>query len=219
MSEKSAVGEHEVLVEGGTIAFQNVFEAKPFIRNGRPVGDPVFSITMLYDPEMLKSAKAMAITVAKAKWGSTAGVRFPFLKGEAEAKASVARAKAKGKTNWETAGDFYGDRIVVKAKSKYQVPVYDMTGKEMLAQKDLYSGSVASVLLKFVANGIAEKDPHSGETVEKKYVSAYLQGVKKTGKGERLFGRDLASVFGGTKDDDEALGTAAVDLDDEIPFD
>lgn len=215
MSEatKSDVAEHEVLIEGGIIAFHNVFEAKPFLRNGRPVGDPVFNITMLYRPEQLADAKKTAVTVAKAKWGSVEGVRFPFLKGEVEAEGARKRAKAKGKANWEKAGDFYGDNIVVKSKTKYAVPVYDTNGKEMVAQKDLYSGAVAAVLVKFVATEIS--DSEGG----KKYVSAYLQGVKKTGKGERMFGRDLGTVFGGLKDDDENLGTSGPgDLDDEIPF-
>ena len=70
-----------------------------------------------------------------------------------------------------------------------------------------------------MGNEISETDPETGEPVVKMYVSAYLQAIKKTGKGERLFGRDLSDVFGGTKDSDEALGTQnPADLDDEIPF-
>ena len=215
----SAVGDQEVLIASGTIAFHNAFEPKPFMRNGQAVGAAYYNVTMLYDASVLEDAKTLAVSVAKEKWGDIKGVRFPFLKGEVEAKKAVARAKAKGKTNYEKAGDFYGDSIVMKAKTQYEVPVYDMNGKEMLSQKDLYSGAIATIPIKFVANEISETNPETGEPDNKRYVSAYLQAIKKTGKGERLFGRDLSDVFGGTKDSDEALGTTnPADLDDEIPF-
>ena len=159
----SAVGDQEVLIASGTIAFHNAFEPKPFMRNGQAVGAAYYNVTMLYDASVLEDAKTLAVSVAKEKWGDIKGVRFPFLKGEVEAKKAVARAKAKGKTNYEKAGDFYGDSIVMKAKTQYEVPVYDMNGKEMLSQKDLYSGAIATILIKFVANEISETNPETGE--------------------------------------------------------
>jgi len=206
--ETPDIGEQEVLLEGGRIAFHNAFEPKPYMENGQAKGAPTYNITMLYRPEQLADAKAVAIKVAKGKWGSTEGVKFPFLRGQNEAAKAVKRARAKNKANADKAGDFYGDNIVLKAHTKYAVPVYDKTGKEMVAQKDLYSGAVATVLVKFVANEV------SGN----KYITSYLQGVKKTGDGDRLFGRDLGSVFGGIRDTDEDLGTSSADLDETIQF-
>lgn len=202
MSEaQKAIQDNEVVLpDTGRVAFHNVFEARPFMENGKPKGDPVYGITMLYDPADLKEAKAKAIEVAKEQFGSTDDVRFPFIKGEREQEKAAKRGRD---------GGFYEGKIVLKAKTKYELPVYDMNGKEMLDQKRLYSGAYARVLVKFVANEV------SGQ----RYVSAYLQGVKKVGDGERLVGRDLGAVFGDLVDPDENLSKGgSADLDDEIPF-
>lgn len=184
--------------------FPNLFEAKPVKINGKAVGDPVFSLTMLFDPGDLEPLKAKAIEVAQQAWPgrNLKELRFPFVRGEAEKD----KADKKGKD-----GSFYEGKVVVKTSSKYQPGVVGPDRQEIVNPSDIYSGAYYYAEV----NVVAFTDPRG----ERDGVKCYLNFVMKYKDGDRIAGRSAADVFagitGGTSDYDPTGGDGD---GDDIPF-
>lgn len=184
--------------------FPTLFEPKPVKINGKAVGDPVYGLTMLFDPGDLEPLKAKAIEVAQQTWPgrSLKELRFPFVRGEVE----KAKAEKKGKD-----GSFYEGKVVVKASSKFQPGIVGPDRNPIVNPSDVYSGAFFYAEV----NVVAYTDPRG----EQDGVKCYLNFVMKFKDGSRIAGRSAADVFagisGGTSDYDP---TADDGGDDEIPF-
>lgn len=197
------------------MSFPNLFEAKPFMKNGKAQGEPRFSANLIIDANHpdLKPMKELAAKLAKQRWPDKpfSELAFPFASGDKLAE----KRKTKGKDDAEN----LRGKVVLNAKSKYEprlsylengkiVDLETETAKQM-AKGKFYSGVEILAQLNFVPY-----DP-IGETA-KGGVTAYLNMVLSTCKGKRLTGGQNASdVFkgyvGGASSEDP---TAGDNLDD-----
>lgn len=195
-----------------TAVFPNLFTPKPIKVGGKEKGDPLFGVTLLIDkPEnltpddqaRLKAMKEAAVKAAQAKWPGRdlKEVRMPFRNGNTEAAA----AEKKGKN-----GDFFKDKIVVKANTKFKPQVVGPDRQEILNDKLVYSGC----LMYAEVNLVAYEGVNGGDDGVKAYLGNFVMKVKD---GDRLTGRSAADVFSGiggvASDEDPTAG-----LDDEIAF-
>lgn len=185
------------------MVWPNLFEAKPFMRNGKAVGEPKYGMTMLFEPgPELDEFKKIAGKVAKAKFGTIDGVTFPFKKGDAEAE----KAAAKGKD-----GSFYKGLVVVKTSSQFQPQVVDDQSQPIIDHGKIYSGCYGFAEVNFVATEITSDDG------VKRYVTAYTNFVMKSRDGDRIAGRTAKDVFKGIKGKEVDFDPSA-SMDDEIPY-
>lgn len=176
---------------------ETLFEAKPFIKNGKPKGEAKFGCNVILSPTHadIEGMKQTAAKVARARWPDKAftELKFPFTPGD----KSADKRKANGKNDAE----HLRGQIVINTKSKYQprLSVID-NGKIIDLDTDLlkaahkskfYNGVEALIQLNFVAYEKGDEDAKDG-------VTAYLNIVVSTGKGKRLSGGATASdVFKG----------------------
>lgn len=182
------------------LVFPNLFEAKPFMRNGKPAGEPKYGLTMLFAPNDIAGLKAKAIEVAKAKWPGRdlKELAFPLKNGDSLAE----KAEAKGKD-----GSFYRGTIVLKASSKFKPQVVGADRQPILDKDKVYSGCYGYAEINFVPYDAINDGAKDG-------VTAYVNFVMKSRDGQRVAGRTAADVFAGIQG-----GTSNEDvLDDEIAF-
>ena len=185
------------------LVYPNLFEARAFVRDGKPQGEPKYGLVMLFKPDEIDGMKSTAAGVAKAKWPGRdlKELKFPFKKGDAEAK----KREDKGKD-----GSFYAGTVVIKASSKYQPQVVDMDRKDILDPKRVYSGVYAFAELNFVAyNGVG-----GGQDG----VTCYVNFVMISRKGDRIAGKTADDVFSGVQGGDTNVDPTGDDTDDDIPF-
>lgn len=201
-----------VVLTNVRLLFTQLLEPKPVMRNGKPVGEPKYSVTILLDEGQEKQVKAALLAAAKEKWPGR------DLKADVEAKEfnwpvkSEAQAKAEAEKK-DKNGDVYDGYSSVKADSQYAPELYygrtkvdpNMPG----AARVFYSGVYANVQL--------NANAYEGVSGGSDGVKFYLQAVVKTKDGERLIGggtRDevFAGVDGGESDEDPTAGA------DDIPF-
>lgn len=194
-------------------AYMNVFDPKPFKKNGKEVGDPKYGLTLMMEPIYagLPALKAKLAEAAKSKWPTRAmsELTFPLTTGDKAAD----KAKVKGKNR-----DFMRGHVVLTARSKYP-PILSVleNGKIITLESDALKAKYKSKFYSgcFVAASV-NLVPYEGDDGEDG-VTAYLQSVLWVKDGERLGGRDQAEVFKsymGTTTSDNPLA----DDDEEIPF-
>lgn len=192
-------------------------EPKPYMENGKPKGDPKYGgvFVLPADHPDLKALKQKAAEVAKAEWGddvdlSPSNIGWPFSSGTDYAN----ERRAKGKN-----GDFYDGKAMLKARSKFEPmaswvangKVVEVPSKELGPNASkFFSGVECLATFNFVPMIVDRK----------KYVTAYLNKVFATGKGERVGGgRPAAEAFkayiGKATTADPTKGVVA---DDDIPF-
>lgn len=206
-----------VLVKDVRVVFPNLIEPKPVMRNGKPVGDPKYSLTLLIeDEQVLKELKNKMAAAAKAKWPGrnlAEDIKFnrfnwPLIPGS-KAKAT---AEAKGKN-----GEFYEGCTVLKSDSKFAPGLLDENKQEInpsapFAGRAFYNGVYCHVEISVVA--------YDGVSGGSDGVKAYLQNVMKSRDGEKLIGRSVTDAFAGIsggESDYDPTGGEDPD-DDEIPF-
>ncbi len=198
--------------------FLNVYEAKPYMKNGKPKGDPKFSATFTIpaDSPELAPLKAAMAAVAKEKWPgrNLSELTFPISNGE----KAMEKAKAKGKD-----GAFYKGMVVLKTSSKY-APVLSVLEKGAVKALDtdilkanykgkFYNGCIGAAAINLV--------PYEGDQdedgVAKDGITAYIQSFLWVKDGERIGGSNPAETF-----KDYAGQVSGADPfaagDDEIPF-
>lgn len=191
------------------VVFPNFFTPKPVMKNGKPVGDPLYGCEMLFDADNLgpedaerfKNLKATAVRVVKEKWPGRdlKEVRFPFRDGDKEAE----RLAKLGKN-----GDFYRGMVALKSNSKFAPQVVDIDRQEIIDEKRVYSGCYCYAEVNFVA--------YDGVNGGQDGVKAYLNMVMKAKDGERLMGRSASDVFAGVAGGESNEDPTAAD--DDIPF-
>lgn len=223
-----------------TLAFPSLFDAKPFMRKGKPAGDPKFGASFVFDPESadLKAIKALAVKLAQAKWpgrdvisesrGKIIEVegqkvqqppsfKFPFTSGDKLADKRAAALKAAGK-NEDTKADFQRGKVIIKTASKYAPRMavllngkpVDLTPETQNAYKGQFYFGVKA-LAQF---NLVAYDKVGETGIDG--VTIYLNMVLSLNKGERLAGGQSAAEafkdYAGTVTDENP--TAG--MDDEI---
>lgn len=199
------------------MAHPHLFEAQSFQRDGKAKGEPKFGTNLVFpnDSTDLKAIKTLAAQVARAKWPTRAftEIKWPFSSGDKLADARKAKA---GKDD----GAYQRGHVVINAKSKYRPKlgvieggrIIDLETEEQIAKfkARFYFGALVFAELNLVAyDGGSNPDG----------VTAYLNQVLSTGKGEKLAsgGSSTSETFkayiGSVSGADPTQG-----LDDEIPF-
>lgn len=192
-------------------------EPKPYIDEvtGKAKGDPKYGgvFTLDADHPDLNPMKQKAIAVARAEWGDgveLAGINWPFGSGD----KAAAKREAKNKN-----GDLYKGKAVLKARSLFEPMcswvengnVREVPSKELGPNASkFYSGVEALATFNFVPMTVDGK----------RYVTAYLNKVFSTGKGQRVGGgKPAAEAFKGYLGRATAENpTAGKVADDDIPF-
>lgn len=217
------------------IAHPNLLEAKAFKRDGKETGPPKFSVSFVMAPDHpdLAGLKKSALEAAKAEWpGRDIGdafkkgdIVFPWKSGDKLIERQTAQLKKKGKT-YDGKGDFMKGKVVVKASSKFQPGlavvaggrIVDLDTPELIAKHkgQFYFGVQALGSLNFQAYDAVKDGDKDG-------VTAYIQLVLSTGKGEKLAGGASAAerfkgYQGGLSADDPTAGMPDMDLNDDIPY-
>jgi hypothetical protein len=203
------------------MTFPQLFEAKAFQKGGKTAGEPKFSGNFNFpiDSEDLKALKTLAAKLARAKWPDKPFTElvFPFANGDKLAD----ERKAKGKNG----GDFTRGKVVIAARSKYEpelgyiengriVELSTPTAKQA-AKGKFYPGVLVYAQFNLV--------PYDAVGSNKPGVTAYLNKVLSTVKGERLAGgKSITDTFKGyvgavSMDDPTAPGVGQ-SLADEIPY-
>lgn len=197
--------------------FINAFEPKAFMKDGKPKGDPKYSITFVIPPNTpeLEGLKKAAAAAARAKWPTRnlSELAFPFTNGDRAAEKSAAKGKD---------GGFYKGQVVFKTRSKYPPTLSVIAGGKLIVletdalkaqwKSKFYNGCWGVGAVNFV--------PYDGEN-DKDGITAYIQSFLWVKDGERIGGRDQAEVFKdymGTVSNEDPFGGAPGGLDDEIPF-
>lgn len=219
------------------MSFPQLIEAKPYIKNGKPQGDPKYSVTMIFDPADLTKFKAqdpndpnklidvdanlVVAELARAEWegiklkdrtvdGGMAD-SWPITSGDVYA----AKQEAKGKP-----GKAYVGKKLITAKTGVEYPptlrvvqngkVVSLNrafDKDMTLAKSVFTGGYYAM---------AEVTLSPSEVDGERYVPFYLNGIRFVKEGERFGGQSLMDRFGGTEG-----GATAEDptkgMDDEIP--
>lgn len=186
------------------VVFPHFFEAKPVVINGQPQGEPMYSCSLLFDPEDVKEMKRVAVKLAQQKWPGRdlRTLSFPFKDGNELADQQAQKGRE---------AEFYRGKVVVKCSSKYAPQVLQPNKQEMINPSDMYSGCVirVEVNLKTFTAGVNEG------------VKAYLNHVLKVRDGERLTGRSAQDAFAGVQvqetNEDPTAGAGDA-LDDDLPF-
>jgi hypothetical protein len=195
-----------------------LLEAKPYIdpKTKKPKGDPKFGGVWTFEPDHpdLDPMKRKAIAVARAEWGESVdlkSIEWPFKSGD---KMAAEREQAGKKA------DLYKGKAVLKSRSIFEPMcswiengvVREVPSKELgPAASKFFNGVDALATFKFVP---VEMDG-------KRYITAYLNKLFSTGKGERVQGgRSAAEAFKGYigKSTTENPTAGGSDLDDDIPF-
>ena len=183
------------------MAFPRLFKPEPFMRNGKPVGDPVYSMLMLIPLEAptteasqnantLADVQRKALTVAKAKWpnrdlrADINGGKFnwPFVPGA----VAAAKARDKGKD-----GDAYDGTMTLKTSTKFKPQVVGPDKAAILNEDTIYSGAWGHAEIKLWAYDGVSGGPDG--------VKAYLNFVMKSRDDDRIFGRTAEQAFAGIK--------------------
>jgi hypothetical protein len=186
--------------------FGALFEGQKY--NGK--GDPKFGGEFVFpaDHPDLQPLKDKAISVAKAEWPGVelATVGWPFKSGDKRAKERAEKGKD---------GKFYAGKAVLKSRSKYAIMVswFDNGKIVEVASDDAVAKANSSKF--FNGSECLASFNFTPVVVDgKKYITAYLNKVFATGKGERVGGgRSAAEAFKGyvgqATTEDPTVGTVA----------
>lgn len=214
---------------------------KPFMKNGKPQGDPKYSALFIIDPEnadlvrlkaevtaMLKAKaggktiRARRLTQEEVDVGTFIEVSVPWKAGDKEAD----RLKTKNNGD-DSKGAIYRGQVLLKASSKYQPALSAIEGgkivdfvtdeaKAVAGKKYFYSGA-------WIVPGFG-LHWYKGDEGKPDGVSLYFNAALYAKAGPKLAGRthNAAEAFkgyiGSISQEDPTAGAASDDLDDEVPF-
>ena len=211
MSEENSPTGLYAVSNTATLLYPKLFEAVPYMKDGKPKGEPKFSCVFLLKtshPELTELQKK-AVAVAKEKWPGlpVKNVVFPFKKGDEIA----AKAEKNGKKR-----EFYEGMIVLPAATgaKYPPRITDATKgfSQVTDHERLYSGCEVVFEVNFKPYG----DPDDAKNPPG--ITAYLQRVCFVKDGKRIqTGKSDADVFskvvGRESDEDPTAGADEDELD------
>ena len=201
-------GENYELTMPARMFHPNLLEAKAVVINGKPTGEPKFSINLalaLGHPDILPM-KQLVAKLAMEKWPGRnlrlqspdpMALQFPFTDG------TILADKAKAKVDAGVQGarlcEYNRGYVIVPCRSKFQPAMAcfingqpaDLNNddlKKMHASK-FYMGAECLVTINFWAYDRATERGFDG-------VTARLNAVAVTGKGDRIGGRSAAGMLG-----------------------
>lgn len=228
-----------VLTPAFRMSFPNLIEAKVVqVKSGKP-GDPIFSMTGIFEPDDLKRFKTvdpkdptklidadiqqLLLNIVKAEWGAdfkpTELMKgtWPIYSGDTYAAVQQEKGKS---------GDAYVGKKMLNMKAQQEYPPTlraVVEGKvkifnrglqsDMALAKTLFAGGhYAMAELNLVPYKIGPKKDGSHEY----YVTSYMNNVRFIKEGERFGGQSMmdrfAGIDGGSSDHDPTA-----DLANEIP--
>jgi hypothetical protein len=216
------------------MSYPNLLKARPFMRNGKPAGEPKFSVGGIFDPEDMGKFKTfdegtgkfidvslpvVLVELAKAKWPginvkeavAAKELDWPIKNGDQLAQKAEAKKKS--------ADHFVGKSIIQLSSSGEYPPNLYMreNGKRKQLARGLDADEKRAASL-FVAGSYAyaEVNIKPQETPQGRFITFYLNSVSFSKPGERIGGQSMMDRFdgveGGASDHDPTGG-----MDDEIP--
>jgi len=181
-----------------TMVFPQLIEPKPFMKNGKPIGEAKYGLQALIpaDSPDLAGIKQAIVEAIRRKWPRAAIVRkdannpmgflFPLTSGDEMADKRLAKRRMVDPSAQDDSQYMRGT-FVLKARSKFQptlsivrngaVVDLDPEGVKAMASQ-FYPGSQALCVFKF--------EPYEGS--DDNGVTAYLQHVLTLNKGTRIGG-------------------------------
>lgn len=190
------------------VSHPHVFKPSQMMQNGKPVGEPSYSIEMLFDKKttdlsMIKKPIHAAIVE---KWGPNKadwpqGLSLPYRDGD-KPHGKKREVKKEHQGMW-----------VVKASSKAEYSAPHVVGRDpnvaLEDEKDFYAGCYARAELKAFAYTFADKDG----------VKFVLNGVQKIRDGKPFGGKKAANEMFGVIAGDSGEGFDFGEDNDEIADD
>lgn len=194
-------------------------------KKGKETGEAKFQCSYLFAPDSadLKALKQRAAQAAKSKWPARdlKELAFPFTDGNASIEKVKKKQSDAGK-EYNGSHDYLANSVILKSSSKFQPRLAGIEGNKAVDYVE--PAQIAASKSKFYpgVKVLAEVNfvPYDGVGQNPDGVTAYVNMVLTTGKGERInIGRSAAEVFKGVaglvSTDDP---TAGAQVDDEIPF-
>lgn len=213
------------------LSYPNLLEPRPFMKNGKPKGDPKYSMEMIFTPEDMKNFKKWDDTTGEFKTVNFSEVCVVVAKEEFEG-INVKEAVGSGDLSWpvrngddivekkgEKAEHYAGSKVIsAHCNQDYPPRLYytdDGERKQLSRATDngrdrikqmFYGGAVA----------YAEVTVKAGDA-DGNYVTVYVNSVKFVKDGERLGGKSAMDRFEGVDGGSSDIDPTA-DMDDEIPY-
>lgn len=203
--------------------YVNFEKPRAFQKNGKDQGDPKYGYTALFDKADVESMKPIyraAADAAKAKWPDVPQdelqkmLKATFKDGDKEAERLMKRRTA---PKSDTQVKHLRGKIVVKCTSKNPIDVSEpgpTKPVEIIDFKKVYSGMLGRSELNFVAYDNSFGDSEEG--APRGFITAYCNFFLKTGAGQRMGGRDRASVWAGVQGTQSSADPTRGS--DDIPF-
>lgn len=233
-----------VITEPFILSYPKLLKAEPYMENGKPKGDPVFSFEAISALDALAAwdiyskdsddptkgkIEVRLVALAKEKWGdnfdvkasvAAGGLSWPFKSGNAKADEKGAKA------------DHYRDTKFWRAKALAEIngspnepSLYDGRNGELIKLRRSTEAGKQQINELFYGGAIctAELNAVAGTTGDNKYVTFYVNSIVFERDGDRLGGGSRIErqrgVQGGESSVDPSKGMEkSEDLDDEIPF-
>ena len=233
-----------VITQPFILSYPKLLTAAPFMENGKPKGDPVFSFEAISALDALAAwdilnkvedefskgkIEVRLVKLAKEKWGDDfdvkasvahGGLSWPFKSGNAKADEKGAKA------------DHYRDTKFWRAKALAEIngspnepSLYDGSDGKLIKLMRSTEAGKQRINELFYGGAIctAELNAVAGTTGENKYVTFYVNSVVFERNGDRLGGGSRIERMRGVKGGESSVDPSAgmkdpKDLDDEIPF-
>lgn len=226
------------------LSYPKLTKAEPYMENGKPKGDPHYSMEAISELDSLKQwvevdrengtynegakVEVKCVKLCKELFGDDfdviaavkhGGLTWPFKSGDEKAEEKGEKgAHYKGKKFWRAKAKEYING------QKNDVNLYIKEGDS--ARRVLVGTTEGDreVSNKFYGGAICEAEVNVvvGETAQGKYVTFYVNSVIWVDEGKRLGGESNVDryygVKGGSSQADPTSGLKGNDLDDEIPF-
>lgn len=212
-----------------TLIFPSVYEARAFGPKGKERGEPKYSAGILLKPgsgpddpagALLRSLKAKAVAVARARWPGVdlKTLAFPFEAGDKRADAAIEKAKKKGNSDPGDPQGFERGFVVLTARSKFQPRLaglengklvdYEDDASKARAKPKFYFGTDCFIQVNLVAYDAVQAGSKDG-------VTAYLNQVVTLNRGKKLAGGASAAEtfreYVGSVSDYDPTGGAGTD--------
>ena len=225
------------------MSFPNLLEAKAFMRDGKPQGEPTFNLTGIFDiPDLKKFRVAdpenpdtlvesdinlVVAQIAKAEWPdleikTAMAPTWPIKDGDLYAKRQEAKKKN---------GDAYkGKKLIsMKASLEYPPTLYAVIDgkkvtlnrafeKDMQLAKGLFQGGHYAMAEVNLSPSTMKKgvNNETGQDIIEYYVTFFLNGIRFVKQGEKFGGQSLMNRFDGV-DGGSSGHNPTKSLEDEIP--
>lgn len=153
---------------------QNLFEAKPYMEDGKPKGKPKYACEMMFDEKGAAIMKAALIKARKKRWPNSKNWTLhhnPLINGD---------EKAKEVTEAGYDGEYYEGMSIYIARTEDRPTIVGTDAEPLEVESDIYSGCYCRAKITIGAYQTNKKNMG---------VTLYLNGVQKVRDGDKLGGR------------------------------